>query len=147
MQPYLIPLLEQWMEYKGGYLVSSHGRVYSTKSRKFIKFSSDRKGYLLFTQSLGSHKEYIRVHRLVALLFLGNIPNGYEVNHRNENKADNNVLNLEIVTRLDNLHYGSRCKRIGLLHRKPILQFDVKGNFIRRYLSIKEAEKFRKLLK
>ena len=43
------------------------------------------------------------IHRVVAATFFGNIEDGYEVNHINEDKSNNNLSNLEIVTRSENM--------------------------------------------
>lgn len=43
--------------------------------------------------------------------FNGEIPNGYEINHKNEVRDDNRLSNLELVSHYDNLMYGSRKER------------------------------------
>ena len=43
------------------------------------------------------------LHRVVVMAFLGEIPQGYEVNHINENKEDNTLKNLEVVTHQENI--------------------------------------------
>lgn len=61
------------------------------------------KGYRRITLTLESGKRYgIYVHRLVALLFILNVDDKPEVNHKNRNKADNRVENLEWVTKSEN---------------------------------------------
>lgn len=62
-----------------------------------------------------------RVHRLVASAFLGPIPDGKEVNHRNGDKADNRAENLEVVTRSENIRHsidvlGNRHWGVGEAH-------------------------------
>lgn len=59
-----------------------------------------------------------RVHRLVAQAFLGPLPAGHEVNHRNCVRSDNRVANLEYVTRSENLRHASehgslKAKKLG----------------------------------
>lgn len=65
----------------------------------------------------GTRKDY-KLHRLVATHFISN-PNGLpEVNHKDENKQNNCVDNLEWCTHKYNANYGSRPKRIGEFHSK-----------------------------
>lgn len=63
------------------------------------KFKKHRNGYLCVTLY---HKNVVLVHRLVALAFLGVGNNGLEVNHKDGNKQNNNVENLEWVTKSEN---------------------------------------------
>lgn len=77
------------------------GKAHSTKMR------SD--GYIrigLYITPCVQHKYY--VHRLVASAFMGKIPDGYEVNHKDGNRANNRVDNLEIVTPAENMMHAYR---------------------------------------
>lgn len=50
----------------------------------------------------GIVKKYVYVHQLVALAFLGPCPAGYEINHKDHNRLNNSVSNLEYVTSSEN---------------------------------------------
>lgn len=81
----------------GSYTIYEDGRVYSHISNKFLKQTlSKQAGYLVYGSKLGF------VHRLVATHFIGNIPKGMTVNHKDGNKLNNHVDNLEIVSRSEN---------------------------------------------
>lgn len=51
------------------------------------------------------------VHRLVWLVFKGEIPKGYDINHKNEIKTDNRLENLECISHADNMRYGKRMQK------------------------------------
>lgn len=99
-----IVMKEIWKdtEYEG-YMVSNKGKVRST--RKMLSFGDNGHGYL--NVMLSVNKRHIRryVHRLVAKAFIPN-PNNYpEINHKDGNKQNNNVDNLEWCTRkMNNRH-------------------------------------------
>ncbi len=102
---------EIWMNipFASNYMVSNKGRVKSLKWGKeiLIKFSVTEKGYLQV--HLG--RRACKVHRLVAMLFIPN-PNRYkEINHKDENKTNNNVENLEWCNREYNMKYGTWKQR------------------------------------
>ena len=91
-------------------------------------------------------KKLYYVHRLVANCFIEN-PFLYNVvNHKDENKTNNCVANLEWCTQWYNCNYGSRNERISksnkIMNRKlmkPVLQFSKNGEFIKEFSSIHEA--------
>lgn len=56
-------------------------------------------------------KRKFMVHRLVMAAFVGPCPDGMEVNHKDGDKLNNNLDNLEYVTRLENIHHSHRIGR------------------------------------
>lgn len=70
-----------------------------------------RGGYLIVVLRDKKHKKTCRVHRLVAQQFIGDIPAGYVVNHKDYNVKNNNVNNLEICTQKENVRYSSQNMR------------------------------------
>ena len=148
--------------YEGIYQVSNVGRVrslrrtitggkYRINQGIILKEHSDNRGYLQIYLTT----QYYKIHRLVAETFIPDkfnfksMPdedrslidlNSLEVNHKDENKLNNNVNNLEWCTHKYNSNYGTRNLRISKSQMKKILQFDLTGNFIREYDSIKEAK-------
>ena len=94
-----------------GYLVNEDGDVLSIKKEPKLLHQWERHGYKRVTLWENGKKFNISVHRLVATAFIDN-PNGYdEINHKDEDKTNNNVNNLEWCTRIYNLNYGTRNKR------------------------------------
>lgn len=90
------------------YYVGSDGSVVSTKngSEKQLKTSKSSHGYASVTLRHGNERQYWQVHRLVATMFIPNKKNLEIVNHKDGNKLNNNVANLEWVTRKGNAkHY------------------------------------------
>ena len=106
---------EEWRDikgYAGRYQISSFGRIYSCCSGIYLKIHTREDGYKQV--SLYKNDKYKRflVHRLVALHFIEN-PNNYtQVNHKDENKQNNCVYNLEWCTARYNINYGSHNKRV-----------------------------------
>ena len=87
-------------------MVSSLGKEYIKPGRIRKLVYCDSNGYY-YVVLCGKVKKTCIVHRLIALTFLEN-PNGFEcVNHKNENKLDNRVENLEWCSKSYNNHYGS----------------------------------------
>lgn len=106
--------------YEGLYKVSNYGRIKSlerkdclgrSKKEKILKLSEDKDGYLLITLHKNKKVKTFKVHRLVAETFVPN-PNNYPIiNHKDENKINNHVSNLEWCTVKYNNNYGTRNER------------------------------------
>ena len=99
-----------------GYYVSNLGRVYSAKKEKnkttsILTPMDNGHGYMKVRLYKDGkiYKPYI--HRLVAEAFIPNPDNLPQVNHKNENKLDNSVDNLEWCSHKDNNRY-SRCRPV-----------------------------------
>ena len=93
-----------------GYQISNLGNVYSLKSNKMLT-KQDKRGYLVVTLYKDNKKHYISVHRLVALAFIPNPYHYEQVNHKDEDKKNNVVENLEWCTSEYNINYGTRTDR------------------------------------
>ena len=118
--------MEEWKDiigYEGKYQVSNTGKIRSlnylntrkTKELKPRKFST---GYLSIC--LGKEKKNFYIHRLVAIHFIPNPNNLLEVNHKDENKTNNNVENLEWCNHKYNCNYGTRSERIWITRNEKI---------------------------
>lgn len=93
-------------EFKG-YLVSTHGRVFSLKTNKYLKPHYGSCGYLNVFLYNGKNKKFTRkIHRLVGLTFIENKFNKPQINHIDCNKHNNMVENLEWVTNGENLKHA-----------------------------------------
>lgn len=88
------------------YEVSNWGRIFivknGTRIEKLPKPCSGREQYLIIQLWNQGQKKKICVNNLVAKVFLGEIPDGYVVDHINNNPSDNYVTNLQIVTVAEN---------------------------------------------
>lgn len=101
---------EKWLGISGynNYLVSDKGNVFSVKSGKILKQSISTGGYPQVNLSENFKRKSINVHRLVAESFIKTNNNKLQVNHIDEDKTNNNVLNLEWVTPKSNCNHGER---------------------------------------
>lgn len=110
---------------------------------KIIKQFISKCGYLRVGLTIKNHcSKTVLVHRLVALAFLDN-PNNYPcVNHKDENKQNNHVNNLEWCTYSYNLNYHEGQKRRSEKHKNKIEMIDkYSGQVLRTFDSITDASK------
>ena len=121
------------------YKISEDGIVYSCYTDSVKKTSLHRQGYFLIGLYNDKKERKLLVHRLVALTYLEN-PNGYKyVNHKDGNKINNNVNNLEWVTSSENQKHAYK-NGLKIANRKMInnkIVVDTNNGIF--YDSIKEA--------
>ena len=122
------------------YQVTDDGRVWSKKSKKYLKQSYSN-GYKVVTLYNNEKARNYLVHRLVANAFLPN-PNGYkEINHKDEDKANNNVENLEYCDHSYNINYGTRNERQIDSISKRVYQYTKDLKLVNVFKSSIEAER------
>lgn len=150
---------EIWIDVKdfiGLYQVSNFGRVRSfdridslgrLRKGTILKPLKYKNGYLFVILFNNSERKQITVHRLVAEAFIPNPDNLDEINHKDEDKTNNRVENLEWCTHLYNCNYGTRNKRASvnkinnLEFSKPVVQYTLDGEFVNEFPSINEIER------
>lgn len=148
-----IPMDEIWKDiknYEGLYQVSNFGNVRSlgnglsnNSKNKLLKVFNRRK-YVGVQLCKNSIKKKYMVHRLVYEAFVGEIPDGMQVNHINEDKTDNRLENLNLMTPKENTNWGTGIERCHIKNNnrsKPVLQYDLEGNFIKEWPSVMEIER------
>jgi ribosome-binding protein aMBF1 (putative translation factor) len=108
---------ETWKDivgYDGCYQVSNTGSVksfYNNRDGKILKLSTNKQGYNTVSLHKENKTKSFSVHRLVATCFISNDNNYPAVNHKDENKTNNNVDNLEWCSYKYNNNYGTRTER------------------------------------
>jgi hypothetical protein len=89
------------------YFIDEYGNVYSQKSRKYINQQKGKDGYYYVQLCKNGIRKRIAVHRLVAMTFIENPESLTMVNHKDENRENNDVNNLEWCTEKYNTNYGN----------------------------------------
>lgn len=139
--------MEEWKDisgYEGLYQISNFGRVKSVGRRagkngiqtireRMLCQHTDKAGYIAVTLSKYGKLKVCRTHRLVAIAFIEN-PKDYPfINHKDENKGNPHISNLEWCDNSYNIRYGEgyeNRKEVAKQRRKPVIQMDSRGNII-----------------
>lgn len=131
--------------FEGAYEVSDLGNIRSLHNVESspMKPTKNYLGYLKIVLFKDGVPYYRTVHRLVADAFLPNPEKCPQINHINEDKADNRASNLEWCTAKYNANFGTRNDRIkkALTNKygRGVYQFSLDGEFIAEYPSLSEA--------
>lgn len=120
------------------YLINENGVIISYRTKKPMKTYISKKGYETIDFKInGKRYRGLSVHRLVAKTFIDNPNNLQQVNHKDENKLNNCVYNLEWCDNKYNVNYGTRNKRISETryknYCKPILKISKEGEVLKEY--------------
>lgn len=128
-----------------GYFISKDGSIYNKKYNRYLKNYQSKEGYVI----VNIKNKCYKLHRLLAIQFIGNPENKPFINHKNGIKNDNRLDNLEWVTAKENTRHAwdnNLCKAVrywkgktGENHNtsKAIIQMDLEGNFIARHIGIR----------
>lgn len=128
-------------DFTGKYEVSNYGRIsriegtyycgHHKKQAQVVKggimsTSKTKKGYLVIQLSNNGKREGFTVGRLVWTSFNGEIPDDMQVNHINEDKTDNRLENLNLMTGKENCNWGTHNQRISSKLKGRILSEETK---------------------
>lgn len=139
-------------DFEDKYEISNMGRLRNKINGQLLK-PQIRGNYLKATLFDSGKRFQISIHKLMALTFLNkndfkSMPDEdrknydldkLQINHKNENKLDNQLNNLEWCTAKYNTYYSNGVERCAKAKEKPIDQYDLDGNFIATWESIKKA--------
>ena len=134
--------MKKYWAIKDGYLANRDGNIYNlnwkrTGTMRKVKQHKQTAGYLYFNKN---NKPYL-VHRFIAELFLPNPNNLPEINHKDENKLNNCVDNLEWCTYGYNNSYGTARIRARAKRSKRVSQYTMNGEWLATYFNAETAEK------
>ena len=146
--------VEVWKDiegYEGKYQVSNYGRIKSLaryrknnggsitfQKERILKQSINNKGYSIVELCSDSIGKRYCVHRLVANAFIPNADCKEQINHKDENKQNNYVGNLEWCTCKENINYGSHNTKMSKTKGMPVVCSDDNG-IVAEFYSISEA--------
>ena len=136
-----------WLPVEGyeNYQVSNFGEVKSlgndkSRKEKLLKPQKDSKGYFFVCLCKNGIKKPVRINRLVYSTFVGDIPDRLEVNHLDENKENNRVDNLNLMTSKENNNWATANARRAAARSKAVEAVDkVTGRVIYTFSSTQEA--------
>ena len=132
---------EKWKNISGfsNYQVSNLGNIKSKKTDHILKQQLNEKKYCVITLFDDNRKKRtLRVHRLVANAFIENSNNLPQINHKDGNKQNNYINNLEWC---NNSYNQKEAYRIGLKKTKPIIQLELNNKVIKEYKNCADASK------
>ena len=130
--------------FEGLYAATEDGQIWSYRKKKFLKSSGTGYQVITLNDATGKGKQYL-LHRIIATVFLPNPDNLPEVNHKDEDKTNNAVSNLEWCTHSYNMDYGNTkqkqkeaMQRINKKNRKPVYCVELNRTFSHRLEAFEE---------
>lgn len=130
--------MEIWKDikgYEGLYQISNLGKIKSNK--KILKpYINKKDGYAYIGLHKNKNNKVLKIHRLVAQTFIDNPNNLPQVNHKDENKTNNSIDNLEWCSAKYNITYSQG---------KMINQFDKNNIFLKQWPSAMEIQRHLKI--
>lgn len=115
------------------------GKIWSLKRNKFL--GANRNGYLTVALYADDGSVWnTGVHRVIYTACYGEISEGLEVNHIDEDKSNNSISNLNLMTSKENNNWGTRNERLAKALSKPVGAFK-DGKLVLTFPSANEAER------
>ena len=138
--------MEQWKtieidgEVYDGYEVSNTGKIRNSKTGKILKTRIGSDGYEMVDIRKNKKQKTIRIHRVVGLMFLENEDNLPYLNHKDENKLNNHVDNLEWCTAQYNVLYSVESRNPKSKNCKGYHGVNIVTGEVVEFYSMKELE-------
>ncbi len=123
----------EWPKYQ----VTKDGRIYSERSRRYLKPNPSASYSIVNFRDNGEVKAML-IHLVVAQVYIPNPANLPYVNHKNGNKRDNRVENLEWISKSGNMVHAIEILKVKR-SAKAVVQFDKNHVYIKHHLSMKKA--------
>lgn len=104
------------------YEINNLGQIRNRKTKKLLKPDLAKRSYFhvkLKCELTNKHKT-MYIHRLVYQTFIGQIPKGMTINHKDSNKLNNDVNNLEVLSNEENIRLGVKNKKGYTTHNKKV---------------------------
>lgn len=147
-------MIEIWKDikgYEGIYELRNDGLLHSfprnTTNGGYTYGYYDADGYFVYDLSINGKRKKRRINKLVYETFVGEIPEGYDIHHKNRIKTDNRIENLELIHKSVHAkrhieeHKEKTLKAIIEKNSKPIYQYTLNGELVAEYESLAEAER------
>ena len=136
--------MEIWKPLNENYRISSEGNLYSNHVKRNLKPQKNKNGYLVVSIDIGKGRRGYGIHQLVAIGFLGYKPNGTNkvvVDHINNIKSDNRLVNLRLTTNRFNLsRRGGASKYVGVSKFRNKWMATIRINNKLNYLGLYQTE-------
>ena len=122
-----------------------------TGEERLLTLLQSGSGYLFTSLTKNNITRHYFVHRLVYEAFNGKLPRfvaatkgdeRMEVNHINEDKIDNRLENLELVTCTQNNNHGTHKQRVSKSNSRKVYQYNMDGTFVKEWDSIKSCNEY-----
>ena len=136
-------MIEIWKDikdYEDLYTISNYGKIKRKKDNYIFKENKNSRGYRVITLTKNKIEKSYSVHRLVAETFIPNIYNLPQINHKDGNKMNNKVNNLEWCNQSYNMKHAYK-NGLEIKKCKKVNQYDLDNNLIMTWNSVKEASK------
>ena len=134
--------MEKWttIQEANNYEISTYGNVRNKITQKILKGRLTKSGYLQVSLKIDETNKFSNryIHRLVAIYWIDNPQNKREVNHKDGNKENNNINNLEWVTSSENQKHRHSIG-INKTSNRRVGKFTKDGELVAQYNSIQEA--------
>ena len=134
--------MEKWttIQEASNYEVSTYGNIRNKTTQKILKGRLTKSGYLQVSLKIDETNKFSNryIHRLVAIYWIDNPEDKREVNHKDGNKENNNINNLEWVTSSENQKHRHSIG-INKTSNRRVGKFTKDGELVAEYNSIQEA--------
>lgn len=134
---------EQLIDFSLYKINPNKGTIFSTFKNQYVDGCVKENNYIqVKLKCKDNTRKTFYLQRVIWYYVNGDIPPEMQVNHIDENKANNSILNLNLMSPSDNCNWGTRNKRLSEMQiKKPILQYDKNGTLINEYESLNEIHK------